>query len=74
MEWLRALAGTWLQADVPAAKAELLHAIYDRIVVAGRQIVSARLTPSAYEHGLALALPDEVQVAMARPAGFEPAT
>ena len=60
------------QADVPEAKAELIHAIYERIVVAGRRIVGARLTPAAYEHGLALALPEKV--VMARPTGFEPAT
>jgi hypothetical protein len=47
--------------------ADLLHAIYDRIVVAGRRIVSVRLTPSAYAHGFALALPE--QVAVARPTG-----
>jgi hypothetical protein len=47
----------------------VIHAIYDRIVVAGRKIVSVRLTPSAYAHGLALALPEEV--AMARPTGVE---
>ena len=56
----------------PAAKAELLHAIYERIVVTGRTIVSIWLTPAAYAHGLAVALPDKV--AMARPTGFEPAT
>ena len=67
VEWLQALAETWQQADVPEAKAELLHAIYERIVVAGRQIVSARLTPSAYGHGLAVAMPE---VVMASPAGF----
>ena len=69
--WLRAIADTWRQADVPEAKADLLHAIYERIVVAGESFVSARLTPAAYAHGLALALP---QVVMARPTGFEPAT
>ena len=57
---------------MPEAKAELVHAIYERIVVAGCRIVSARLTPPAYEHGLAVALPQKV--AVARPAGFEPAT
>jgi hypothetical protein len=67
VEWLRALAETWAQADVPEAKADLLHAIYERIVVAGREFVSARLTPTAYAHGLALALPE--QVVMARPRG-----
>ena len=65
--WLAELAATWQAADVPAAKAELLHAIYERIVVTGRTIVSIRLTPSAYAHGLALALPDKV--ARARPTG-----
>lgn len=53
-------------------KSELVHAIYERIVVAGRRIVSTRLTPAAYEHGLAVALPENI--AVARPAGFEPAT
>ena len=71
VEWLRALAETWQRADAPEAKAELLHAIYERIVVAGHDFVSARLTPSAYEHGLGVAIPE---VVVARPAGFEPAT
>jgi hypothetical protein len=65
--WLRALGETWRHADVPQAKADLLHAIYERIVVAGPTFVSARLTAAAYAHGLALALP---QVVMARPTGF----
>jgi hypothetical protein len=71
VEWLRVLADTWVNADVPEARADLLHAIYDRIVVVGRSIVAARLTPAAYSNGLALALP---QVVMARPEGFEPPT
>jgi DNA invertase Pin-like site-specific DNA recombinase len=70
--WLRALAETWQQADVPEAKAELLHAIYERIVVPGEEFVSAKLTPEAYAHGLALTLPEVV--VRARPTGFEPAT
>ena len=65
--WLRELSATWRAAEVPAEKADLLHAIYDRIVVAGRRIVSVRLTPSAYAPGFALALPEEV--AVARPTG-----
>ncbi len=32
VEWLRALAETWQRADVPEARSELLHAIYERIV------------------------------------------
>ena len=67
VEWLRTLAATWHAADVAAEKADLLHAIYERIVVAGRDIVSVRLTPAAYAHGLALALPEKV--VMARPTG-----
>jgi len=47
----------------------VLHAIYEQIVVTGRTIVSIRLTPSAYAHGLAVALPTEV--ALARPTGFK---
>jgi hypothetical protein len=57
---------------VPEEKADLLHAICERIVVAGPEIVRVRLTSAAYAHGLALALPEKV--AMARPTGFEPAT
>ena len=71
VEWLRVLADTWVNADVPEARADLLHAIYERITVVGRTIVAARLTPAAYSNGLALALP---QVVMARPEGFEPPT
>jgi hypothetical protein len=69
--WLRELSETWRAAEVPAERADLLHAVHDRITVAGRRIVSVRLTPSAYAHGFALALPEAV---MARPTGFEPAT
>jgi hypothetical protein len=54
-------------AEVPAERADLLHAVYDRITVAGRRIVSVRLTPSAYAHGFALALPEKV--VLARPTG-----
>jgi hypothetical protein len=36
--------------------------------IAGERIVSARLTPDAQAHGMALALP---QVVMARPTGVE---
>jgi hypothetical protein len=67
VEWLRDLAETWREADVPEAKANLQHAIYERIVIAGREFVSARLTPAAYAHGLALALPEKV--VKARPTG-----
>jgi hypothetical protein len=68
IEWLRSLAGTWQRAEVPEVKADLVHAVYERIVVASRRIVSARLTPSAYQHGLTLALSEKA--GMASPAGF----
>jgi hypothetical protein len=42
-----------------------MHAIYERITVAGPEIVGVRLTAAAYAHGLALALPGKV--VMARP-------
>jgi hypothetical protein len=61
--WLRALSETWRAAEVPAERADLLRAIYDRITVAGRGIVSVRLTPSAYAHGFALAPPEKVELA-----------
>ena len=63
---------TWSDADVPEAKADVLHAIYERIVVTGRTIVSIRLTPSAYAHGLAVASP--TKVALARPTGTNQVT
>jgi len=48
---------------VPEERADLLHAIYEQIVVAGPEIVAVRLTQAAYAHGLALALalPERVE-------------
>jgi hypothetical protein len=73
----RALPETWAQAT-PAGRAELLHSIYERIIVRGPEFVGARLTPEAYSLGLAIALAERVQPApewvLARPTGFEPAT
>ena len=69
--WLQAFGETLRSADVPEAKADLIHAIYERIVVAGPVFVRAHLTPAAYAHGLAALLPE---VVMASPAGLEPAT
>ena len=69
VEWLRALSESFQLADVPKEKADLMHAIYERITVVGPEIVGVRLTAAAYAHGLALALPEKV--AMARPTGVE---
>ena len=38
------MSATSREADGPAEKADLLHAIYERITVAGREIVGVRLT------------------------------
>ena len=46
---------------------DLMHAIYDRITVAGPVIVGVRLTQAAYAHGSARALPEKVE--LARPTG-----
>ena len=39
VEWLRALSDSVPLADVPKEKADLMHAIYERITVAGPEIV-----------------------------------
>jgi hypothetical protein len=66
LEWLEALAETWEQTELPEEQSDVIHAVYERIVVEGPRFVGVRLTPAAYQHGLALALPDAV---MARPTG-----
>ena len=71
LEWLDALAETWQKTDLVEEKSDVIHAVYERIVVEGPRFVAVHLTPAAYQHGLALALPEAV---MARPTGFEPAT
>ena len=43
VEWLRALAETWQQADVQEAMSELLHATYERI---GRSREGIRVSPT----------------------------
>ena len=54
VEWQQALGESFQAADVPQEKEELLHAIYERITVAGPEIVGVRLTQAAHAHGLAL--------------------
>jgi len=65
-EWLDALAETWQKADLVEEKSDVIHAIYERIVIEGPRFIGLRLTPATYRHGLALALPEAV---MARPTG-----
>ena len=67
--WLQDLGETLQTADVPEAKADLIHAIYERIVAAGPEFIKAYLTPAAHAHGLAALLPE---VVMASPAEWRP--
>jgi hypothetical protein len=71
VEWLRILADTWLQADVPEARADLLHAHLRPHLSRGPVDRLGSADTAAYSNGLALALPE---VVMARPEGFEPPT
>ena len=88
VEYIRNFAASWAKAK-PPTKAAMIQSLYQEVVVRGEEFVSVRLTPEAYAHGLALALPEEVVVpalptwggprrgsnmALARPTGFEPAT
>ncbi len=66
MDWLDALAETQQTTDLVEEKSDVIHAGYERIVIEGPRFVGLRLTPAAYQHGLALALPEAV---MARPTG-----
>lgn len=63
------LRRTWELAS-EAARARLIRSIYQRVTVRAGEIVEVELTPDAWRHGMALALPE--RVALARPAGFEP--
>jgi hypothetical protein len=63
VEWLRALGESLQAPHASKERADVMHAIYDRITVAGPAIVGVRLTQAAYAHGLALALPEKVELA-----------
>jgi hypothetical protein len=54
--WLRAIGEAIHFADLPTECADAVHAVHERIVVAGPTFVSARLAAAAYQHGLARAL------------------
>ena len=86
VEYIRNFAACWAKAKAPT-RATMIQSLYGEIIVRGEEFVSVRLSPEAYAHGLALALPQEVWVpplpgrgrprkimALARPTGFEPAT
>ena len=63
---LRDLKASWRDAD-DAARARLAAAVFERIVVADDRILEEELTPYARRHGLAMALPEHMD--LARPAG-----
>ncbi len=71
MDTLSNLKHSWQEAD-ELVRAQLVAAIYRRIVVEGNRFVSVELTEEAKANGLTLALPQSV--ALARPAGLEPTT
>ncbi len=62
-ELLGDVARTWDVEMTDAERAELLAAIYERVTVRGPEFVGVRLTPWAYAHGLALALPERIELA-----------
>jgi hypothetical protein len=68
---LTAMRDAWRDADLEA-RARLVARVYQRITVADAAIVKVELTEAAKRHGFLDALPQTV--AMARPAGIEPAT
>jgi hypothetical protein len=57
VRFLRDLAGLWASAVSDEARAELLHAIYERIVVTHGRVVGVHLTPQAFRHGFAVRCP-----------------
>ena len=70
---IRDFKGSWDAAAEPA-RAAMLQSVYDEVVVEGEEFAYVTLTPDAYACGMALALPEEVRMSLARPTGFEPAT
>jgi len=68
VRFLRDLEAAWAQA-AEWERAELVASVYDRIVVNDREVVEVELSDDAKRHGLAWALPEDVVVILARPAG-----
>lgn len=66
--YLREIKERWPVAS-PAIQAEIIAAIYDRVVVRGPEFVAVTLTPAAYAHGLAIALPERVRTGGVSPEG-----
>ena len=84
LDYIRNFAAAWSRAK-PTTRATMMQSIYESVTVRGDQFVRVRLTEEAYANGLAVALPQEVQVppmpgrgrprkieALARPTGVAP--
>jgi hypothetical protein len=54
-----------------AERVALVACVYDRIVATDQGIIEVELTEDAVRHGLAIALPEQVKVVLARPARLE---
>jgi hypothetical protein len=70
---IRGFKSSW-EAASESGRAAMVQAVYDEVVVEGEEFAYVQLTPDAYACGMALALPEEVHMVLARPTGFEPAT
>ena len=75
LAYLRNLAETWANPGIrPETRAQVIHAVYERIEVRGLDFAGVKLTPEAYAHGLALALPERVsrvRAGLACPRGLD---
>jgi DNA invertase Pin-like site-specific DNA recombinase len=71
VRFLRDLKASW-ELGGEWERAKLVQSVYDKIVVNDREVVEVELTEDAKRHGLAWALPEQVKVVLARPAGLEP--
>lgn len=68
VRFLRDLNAAWAEVG-EWERAKLVASVYDRIAVNDKEVVEVEFTDDAKRHGLAWALPEQVVVVMARPAG-----
>ena len=71
VRFLRDLKAAWAGGG-EWERAKLVASVYDKVVVNDREVIEVELTDDARRHGLAWALPEQVVVELARPAGLEP--
>lgn len=68
VRFLRDLKASWAQGG-ESERAKLVASVYDKVVVNDKEVIEVELTDDAKRHGLAWALPEQVVVVLARPAG-----